>query len=78
LGRREARTTVTWMPVGEVLVVLQPVEAVTYPYRRRATRVARPRDLRGERRDLRTGTGADGQRTPRQLIQPSEQPEHAR
>ncbi len=60
--------------VSEVLVVPQPVQPVPHPYRRRTVRIARPRDLRGQRRDLLTGTGAKRQRTPRQLHRPAEQP----
>ena len=78
LGGREARTPVARVPVGEVLVAPQPVQPVSHPHRRRATRVARPRDPRGQRRDLLTGTGAEGQRAPRQLHRSSERPEHAR
>ncbi|MFB7089180.1 hypothetical protein [Streptomyces sp. NPDC056296] len=62
---------------GEILVAPQPFEVVTYPYRRRANRDARPCDLRGQRRDMLTGTGVEGQRAPRQLHR-SEEPEHAR
>lgn len=67
LSRRETRTPVTRVPVGEVLVVPQPVQPVSHPYRRRAAGVARPRDLRSQRRDLLTGTRAEGQRAPQQL-----------
>ncbi|MFD7408796.1 hypothetical protein ACFV7R_40530 [Streptomyces sp. NPDC059866] len=38
------------VPVGEVLVVPQPVQPVSHPHRRRTARVARPRDLRSQRR----------------------------
>jgi len=44
-----------------------PVQPVPHPHRRRTARIARPRDLRGQRRDLLTGTGTERQRTPRQL-----------
>lgn len=77
LSRRKPRTPVTRIPVGEVLVAPQPIQPVTHPYRRRATRVARPRNPRGKRWDLLTGTGAKGQRAPRQLRRP-ELSEHAR
>ncbi|AEY94259.1 hypothetical protein SHJG_p1128 (plasmid) [Streptomyces hygroscopicus subsp. jinggangensis 5008] len=78
LSGRETRTPVPRVPVGEVLVAPQPIEAVTHPYRRRAARVARPRNLRSQRRDLLTGTGTKGQRTPRQLYRSAELHEHAR
>ncbi|WP_221350403.1 IS3 family transposase [Streptomyces beigongshangae] len=42
----------------------RPSQPVTHPYRRRAARIARPRDLRSQRRDLPAGTGAEGQRAP--------------
>lgn len=67
LGGREARAPVARVPVGEVLVTPQPMQPVSHPYRRRAVRVARPRDLRGPSRDLLTGTGTERQRTPRRL-----------
>lgn len=60
LGGREARAPVAGVPVGEVLVAPQPVQPVADPYRCRAVRVARPRDLRGQRRVLLTGTGDGG------------------
>ncbi|GAB2772152.1 hypothetical protein GCM10027073_01310 [Streptomyces chlorus] len=78
LGGREAGAPVARVPVGEVLVAPQPIEPVAHPYRRRAIRVARPRDLRGQRWDLLTGTGTEGQRAPRRLHRLSEPPEHAR
>jgi hypothetical protein len=78
LSRRETRPPVTRVPVGEVLVAPQPIQPVTHPYRRRTTRVARPRNLRSQGRDLLTGTGAKGQRAPRQLRRSAELPEHAR
>lgn len=76
LARRQSGPPVTGIPVGEVLVTPQPVEAVSYPHRRRATRVARPRDLRGQRHLL-TGTRTERQRTPRHLHGLVEHPEHA-
>lgn len=78
LSRRKPRPPIPWVPVGEVLVAPQPIEAVTHPYRCRTARVARPRDLRGQRRDILTGTGAEGQWAPRQLHRSAELPEHAR
>ncbi|GAA4803131.1 hypothetical protein GCM10023220_35370 [Streptomyces ziwulingensis] len=78
LSRREPRAPIPRVPVGEVLVAPQPIEAIAYPYRRRTARVARPRDPRGQRRDLLTGTWAKGQRAPRQLHRSAEPPEHAR
>jgi hypothetical protein len=77
LGGRGARTPVTRIPVREVLVTPQPVQTVSHPHRRRTARVARPRDLRRQRRDLLTGTRTERQRTPRQLHGLSEHPEHA-
>jgi hypothetical protein len=71
---RQARTPVTRIPVGEVLVTPQPVQPVSHPHRRGATRVARPRDLRGQRRDLLIGTRAKGQRAPQRLRRALEQP----
>jgi hypothetical protein len=65
LGRREARTPVPRIPVSEVLVAPQPVQPVSHPHRRGTAWVTRPRDLRSQRRDLLTGTGAEGQRAPR-------------
>ncbi len=56
----------------------EPIQPVAHPYRRRAARVARPRDLRSQRRDLLTETGTEGQRTPRQLHRSPELPELAR
>lgn len=78
LSGREPRAPIPWVPVGEVLVAPQPIEAVANPYRRRTVRIARPRDLRGQRRDLLTGMGAKGQRAPQQLHRSAELPEHAR
>lgn len=77
LGGRETRTSVTRIPVGEVLVKPQPVQPVSHPHRRRTARVARPRDLRSQRRNVLTGTGTEGQRAPRQLHRSSELPELA-
>ncbi|GGX36334.1 hypothetical protein GCM10010341_67270 [Streptomyces noursei] len=77
LGGREARTPVTRIPVRKVLVTPQPVQAVSHPHRCRTTWVARPRDLRRQRRDLLAGTRTERQRTPRQLHGLSEHPEHA-
>lgn len=74
LGGRQTGTAVARVPAGKVLVVPQPVQPVPHPYRRRTVRVARPRDLRGQRRDVLTGTGTEGQRTPQQLHRPAEQP----
>ncbi len=51
-----------------------PVQPVSHPHRVRTARVARPCDLRGQRRDLLTGTGTERQRTPRQLHRSSKQP----
>jgi hypothetical protein len=76
-GGREARTLISRVPVSEILVVPQSVEAVTYSYRRRTVQVARPRELRGQRRDLFTRTGTEGQRAPLQRHRFSKQPEHA-
>lgn len=78
LSRRETRPPIPGVPVGEVLVAPQPIQPVTHPYRRRTTRVARPRNLRSQRRDLLTGTGAKGQRAPRHLRRSAELSEHAR
>jgi hypothetical protein len=39
LGGREARTTLSRVPVSKVLVAPQPIEAVAHPHRRRAVRV---------------------------------------
>ncbi|GGZ19612.1 hypothetical protein GCM10010327_58390 [Streptomyces nitrosporeus] len=77
LSRREPRPPIPRIPVGEDLVAPQPIEAVVYPYRHRTAGVARPRDLRGQRRDLLTGTGAKRQQAPRQLHQSAELPEYA-
>ena len=65
LGGRETWTAVTRIPVGEVLVTPQPVQAVSHPHRRRTARVARPRHPHGQRRDLLTRTGTERQRAPR-------------
>lgn len=78
LSRRKPRTPIPRIPADKVLVAPQPIQPVAHPYRRRTTRVARPRDLRGQRRNLLTGTRAEGQRAPRQLHRSSELPEHAR
>lgn len=50
--------TILDVPAGEVLVAPQPVQSVARPYRRRTTRVARPRDRRSPRRNVLTGTRA--------------------
>lgn len=71
LGRRQPGPPVTRVPRGEVLVMPEPVQPVAYPHGRRATGVARPRDLRGQGRDLHTGTGTDGHRAPQQLQRPT-------
>ena len=78
LGGREAGAPVARVPVGEVLVTPQPVQVVSHPHRRRTARVARPRHLRGQRRDLLTGTGVERQRAPRQLHRSLNRAEHAR
>lgn len=77
LGGREARPPSSRVPVSKIVVIPQSVEAVTYPYRRRTGRVARPRELRGQRRDLFTRTGAEGRRARLQRHRSSKQPEHA-
>lgn len=74
LGGRETWTPVPRVPVDEVLVAPQPIQPVAHPYRRRAARFARPCDLRSQRRDLLTGTRAEGQRAPRQLHRSTELP----
>jgi hypothetical protein len=48
LGGREPRTSVSRISAREVLIAPQPVQPVPYPHCRRATRVARPGDLRGQ------------------------------
>ena len=73
LGGQQTGTSVARVPVGKVLVVPQPVQPVPHPRRRRTVRVARPRDLRSQKRDLLTGTGTEGPRTPQQLHRPTEQ-----
>lgn len=82
LGGREPRTSVARIPAREVLIAPQPVQPVPYPHCRRATRVARPGDLRGPRRDLPTRARVKRQRTPRQLNRSTRQSEmptdHAR
>ncbi|GED83197.1 hypothetical protein TNCT6_02820 [Streptomyces sp. 6-11-2] len=78
LGGREAGSPVARVPIGEVLVVPQSVEAGTYPYRRRTARVARPRDLRGQRQDLLTGTERRDNGHLDNCIGLRNSPEHAR
>ncbi len=77
LGGRESGTPVARIPESEVLIAPQSVQPVPHPHRRRATGIARPRDPRGQRRNLFTRTGTERQRTPRQLNRSTEQPEHA-
>lgn len=56
----------------------QSVQTVAQPCRRRTVRVTRPRDPRGQRRDLLTGTRTERQRALRQRHGLQEHPEHAR
>lgn len=69
LRREQARAPNARILVDEVLVTPQPVEPISDPRRRRTARMARTCNLCGQRRNLLTGTGADEQKTPRQLIQ---------
>lgn len=65
LGGRETGASIARIPVEKVLVAPQPVEPVFHPHRCRTARIARPRHLRGQGRDLLAGTETDGQRAPR-------------
>jgi hypothetical protein len=49
------------VPTEEVLVAPQPVQPISHPHRCRTARIARPRDLRGQRRDPRRN--GDGRTT---------------
>lgn len=59
LSGRKTRTAVARVPAGEVLVVPQPVQPVPHPHGRRTVRIARPRDVHGQRKDMLTGTGTE-------------------
>jgi hypothetical protein len=77
LGGREPRAVVARVPVGEVLVTPQPAQVISHPHRRRTARVARPRPLHGQRRDLLARTGVERQRAPRPLHRSLDRAERA-
>jgi hypothetical protein len=62
LSGRETRASIARIPVEEVLVTPQPVEPIFDPHRSRTARIARPRNLRCQRRNLLAGTETNGQR----------------
>lgn len=77
LSWRETRTPITWVPIQEILVAPQPVQPILHPHRSRTARIARPRNLRGQRRNLLPRTETNGQRAPRQLHRPVNKADHA-